>query len=96
MKAELIQTLHPRAGKTNKRISLVKYTFVRDHLFSILAEIEPTHTELMEELYLRVKDNFEGEVQWYGETVKLDLEARNQIARTQTKPPRYILVKNTD
>ena len=91
MKVELIQTLHPQAGKTNKKISLEKYNFIRDHLLSILAKLEPTHTELMEELYQRVKDNFDGGVQWYGETVKLDLEARNLIVRTQTKPERYIL-----
>jgi hypothetical protein len=30
----------------------------------------------MEELYAKVKDSFEGSIQWYGETVKLDLEAR--------------------
>ena len=91
MKVELIQTLHPQAGKTNKKISLEKYNFIRDHLLSILANLEPTHTELMEELYQRVKYNFDGGVQWYGETVKLDLEARNLIVRTQTKPERYIL-----
>lgn len=96
MKVELIQTLHPQAGKTNKKISLEKYNFIRDHLLSILANLEPTHTELMEELYQRVKDNFDGGVQWYGETVKLDLEARNLIARTPGKPERYILKKNSD
>ncbi|WP_276358945.1 hypothetical protein [Daejeonella sp. H1SJ63] len=85
MKAELIQTLHPQSGKTNKKISLEKYNFIRDHLLSILAKLEPTHAKLMEELYQRVKDNFDGGVQWYGETVKLDLEARNLIAGTQTK-----------
>jgi hypothetical protein len=45
----------------------------------------------MEELYSRVKDNFEGGVQWYGETVKLDLEARQIIERTKTKPEKYKL-----
>ncbi|MBK6634890.1 MAG: hypothetical protein IPG38_11780 [Chitinophagaceae bacterium] len=45
----------------------------------------------MEELYRRIKDNFEGGVQWYGETVKLDLEARNLIERTKTKPEKYKL-----
>jgi hypothetical protein len=45
----------------------------------------------MEELYARIKDNFEGGVQWYGETVKLDLEARNRIVRTLSKPEKYKL-----
>ncbi len=84
MKDELIQTLHPKVDKVNKKISLSKYNFIRENILAILNEQELTHTELMEELYDRVKDNFEGGVQWYGETVKLDLEARNLIERHKT------------
>lgn len=91
MKAEVIQILHPIACKTNKKISLDKYTIIKENLLSILFKFELTHTELMEELYSRVKDNFESGVQWYGETVKLDLEARNIIERTTTKPEKYKL-----
>lgn len=91
MKQEQIQTLHPQEGKVNKKIALEKYTFIRDNLLEILTEFELTHTELMEELFLRVKDNFVGGVQWYGETVKLDLEARQIIERTKTKPEKYKL-----
>jgi hypothetical protein len=43
----------------------------------------------MEALYQRVKYEFDGGVQWYGETVKLDLEARGMIERTGVKPERY-------
>ena len=92
MKQEQIQTLHPQEGKVNKKIALEKYAFIREHLLEILAESELTHTELMEALYSRVKDRFEGGVQWYGETVKLDLEARQVIGRTKTKPERYKLL----
>jgi hypothetical protein len=84
-----IQTLHPIEGKTNKNIELDKYEFVRENLLEILSKGELTHTELMETLYQRIKDNFEGGVQWYGETVKLDLEARKLIERTKTKPEKY-------
>ena len=91
MKQEYIQTLHPQEGKTNKRIALDKYIFIREHLLKILMDFEVTHTELMEKLYSRVKDDFEGGVQWYGETVKLDLEARQIIERTKTKPEKYKL-----
>jgi hypothetical protein len=45
----------------------------------------------MEALYNRIKDNFEGGIQWYGEVVKLDLEARNIIERTGSKPEKYRL-----
>jgi hypothetical protein len=91
MKPDLIQTLHPIAGKVNKKISLEKYEFIKVHILAILAQAELTHTELMEELYARAKDDFQGGVQWYGETVKLDLEARKLIERTKTKPEKYKL-----
>jgi hypothetical protein len=88
-----IQTLHPQPGKTNKKISLSKYNFIKEFILSILSNNELTHTELMEELYARVKDTFKGGVQWYGETIKLDLEARQLIERTRSKPEKYKLKK---
>jgi hypothetical protein len=93
MKAAQIQTLHPQPGKINKRIALEKYNVIKESILSILKNTELTHTELMEQLYNNVKDSFEGGVQWYGETVKLDLEARKIIERTGTKPERYRLRK---
>lgn len=90
-KAEMIQTLHPDKTKTNKRISLEKYNYIKKQLLAVLKKTELTHTDLMEALYQRVKDEFEGGVQWYGETVKLDLEARKLIERTGTKPEKYKL-----
>jgi hypothetical protein len=91
MKSETIQTLHPQKGKTNKKISLDKYIFIREHLLIILSEFELTHTDLMEVLFSRVKNNFDGGVQWYGQIVKLDLEARKIIERTNDKPEKYKL-----
>jgi hypothetical protein len=92
MKAETIQTLHPDLSKTNKKISLEKYELIKLQLLSILSEGDLSHTQLMETLYARVKETFEGGVQWYGETVKLDLEARKLIERTGDKPQKYHLV----
>jgi hypothetical protein len=48
MKEETIQTLHPQADKTNKRISLTKCNFIRENILAILNGKELTHTELME------------------------------------------------
>jgi len=94
MKGEQIQTLHPQAGKTNKRISLEKYLIIKENILSILSETQLTHTELMERLYENINDIFEGGVQWYGETVKLDLEARGIVKRTGSKPEKYRLLKD--
>lgn len=92
---EYIQTLHPVKGKINKKIVLYKYELIKENILNILTYLEPTHTELMEELYNKVKDNFEGGVQWYGETVKLDLEARDIIERIKGKPEKYRLKNKT-
>lgn len=90
---EYIQTLHPTEGKTNKKILLEKYYYIRQHLIEILRHNELTHTELMEALFQHIKDDFHGGVQWYGETVKLDLEARHIIERTKTTPQKYRLIR---
>ncbi len=92
---EMIQTLHPDKTRTNKRISLEKYNTIKDTLLKILKKKELTHTDLMEAIYQEVKDFFVGGVQWYGETVKLDLEARRIIERTGTKPEKYRLKQAT-
>lgn len=86
-----IQLLHPIPGKINKSISIEKYEFIKHHLLKILKKKELTHTDLMEALYQNVKDDFEGGVQWYGESVKLDLEARKVIERIGAKPEKYRL-----
>ncbi len=88
-----IQTLHPQAGKTNKKIARDKYDTVKSELIAILKGGACTHTELMEALYRRIHPHFEGGIQWYGETVKLDLEAREIVERTHDKPQKYRLVK---
>lgn len=93
MKEETIQTLHPQADKMNKKILVSKYHFIKENILAVLKGKELTHTELMEALYKRVKNTFEGGVQWYGETVKLDLEARKLIERTKTKPEKYKIKK---
>ena len=91
MKEKKIQTLHPSPGKVNKKISAEKYNFIKSNILAILKRNELTHTELMEQLYANVKDDFQGGVQWYGETVKLDLEARKIIERSKTKPEKYFI-----
>lgn len=91
MKEETIQTLHTDPGKTNKNISLKKYNFIKQLILQILIDKELTHMALMEQLSSAAKKDFEGNVHWYGETVKLDLEARNIIERANKKPQTYRL-----
>ena len=87
---EKILTKHP-LGKSGKNISRQKYEAVREAILSALENRELTHTELFEQLRKRLKSEFSGNISWYGETVKLDLEARKMIERTSSKPQKYRL-----
>jgi hypothetical protein len=60
-------------------------------ILSALRKHDLTHTELFSRLNKRLKGKFAGNISWYGETVKLDLEARKIIERTSAKPPKYRL-----
>lgn len=91
MKEETIQTLHP-LEKSNKKINKQKYDVIKEVIISVLKEKELTHTELFEKLNMRLKGKFEGNINWYGETVKLDLEARELIKRTNDKPQKYKVI----
>jgi hypothetical protein len=88
MTEEKILTRHPR-GKSGKNISRKRYETLKVAILAALRTKELTHTELSKAVAARLKGKFEGNVNWYAETVKLDLEARRVIERTPTKPQRY-------
>lgn len=88
MTEEKILTLHPE-GKSGKNIDKQKYEMARQAILSALQDKELTQTELFDHLNKSLTGKFSGNIGWYGETVKLDLEARNIIERTQSKPQIY-------
>ena len=90
MKEEKILTKHP-LGKSGKNIDRGKYETLKKAILSALKKNELTHDELFERLNKNLKNKFSGNISWYGETVKLDLEARKLIHRTSTKPQKYRL-----
>ena len=63
----------------------------KDAILSALQNQELSHTELFNHLNKKLKNEFSGNISWYGETVKLDLEARKLIVRTDSKPQKYRL-----
>jgi hypothetical protein len=87
---EKILTKHP-LGKSGKNIGREKYEAVKEAILSALRDKELTHTELFDQLNKSLKSKFSGNISWYGETVKLDLEARKIIERTSSKPQKYRL-----
>ena len=88
MKEEKILTKHP-LGKSGKNIDKQKYETLKKAILSALQNKELTHTELFNQLDKSLKSKFSGNISWYGETVKLDLEARKTIERTSSKPQKY-------
>jgi hypothetical protein len=90
MAEEKILTKHP-LGKSGKNIDKEKYETLKRAIMSALRSKELTHTELFKQLNKDLDRNFLGNISWYGETVKLDLEARRLIERTSAKPQKYRL-----
>jgi hypothetical protein len=90
MTEEKILSKHP-LGKSGKNISKQKYETLKKAILSALRNKELTHTELFNQLNKTLKGKFSGNISWYAETVKLDLEARKTIERTSAKPPKYRL-----
>ena len=90
MKEDKILTKHP-LGKSGKNISKQKYETLKKAILTALKGKELTHTELSDRLNKSLKNKFSGSISWYGETVKLDLEARKLIGRTNSKPQKYRL-----
>ena len=85
---EKILTKHPQ-GKTGRNISRETYETLKTAILAALSKKELTHDELFEQLNQRLNGKVAGNISWYGETVKLDLEARKMIERSGTKPERY-------
>jgi len=92
MAEEKILTKHPQ-GKTGRNISKESYDTLKTAILAALKKKELTHDELFDQLNTNLKGKFSGNVSWYGETVKLDLEARKIIARSNTKPQTYRILK---
>ena len=88
MAAGKILTKHP-LGKSGKNIRRENYETIKGAILSALRNSELTHTELTNQLNNSLKGKFSGNVSWYTETVKLDLEARKLIERTSSKPQKY-------
>ena len=90
MTQKKILTKHP-LGKSGRNIDQTTYDSVKSSILTALHVKELTHPELFAKLNKMLKGKLQGNISWYGETVKLDLEARKIIQRTNTKPQKYKL-----
>ena len=83
-------TRHP-LGKRGRNISRQKYDSMKRAILSALRGKQLTHAELFARVKRSLKGRFVGNISWYAETVKLDLEARKLIRRTASRPQKYRL-----
>lgn len=78
-------------GKKAVRMDKGKYDVVRKPLLNQLrSNGESTHEEILGAIltdFDKNKSKFDGSVEWHMEWVKLDLEARNEIKRTDSRSP---------
>ena len=82
-----IQLSHP-AGKKAVRMDKSKYDILSKAIFLCLKNRSLTHAELLEAIIADFKKNkirFDGSIEWYMESVKLDLEANKLIHRIKDK-----------
>lgn len=87
---ETIRTLHPEK-KQGVKISREKYEVIRKTILSILRrQKEMTFMKLSRAVEKELNGDFEGSVNWYVTTVKLDLEARGMIKRVPSSRPQLL------
>jgi hypothetical protein len=88
-----ILTLHPQ-GKQGVNISKQKYDDVRQAIVDALrTHGELTFTEPTEKARHQLADSFQGSVNWYVTTVKLDLEAKGIIERIPGNTPQRLRLR---
>jgi hypothetical protein len=87
---DMIRTLHPEK-KQGVNISREKYEIIRKEILSALhKQKEISFKNLSHAVEKEVNGNFEGSVNWYVTTVKLDLEARGVIKRVPNSRPQLL------
>ncbi len=81
-----ILTLHPDPKKSGVNIDQGKYDVIRKAAFAVL-EREKTMKPMafLQAISDAVGPDFDGSAAWYGESVKLDMEARGELEHDRKK-----------
>ena len=84
--SEKIKTLHPDPAKQGVNIDRAKYDLVRGGIETVLAENDTMKPmKLFDAVADHLKGQMEGSIAWYAVSVKLDMEARGEIAHDRKK-----------
>ena len=94
MEEEKILTLHPEEGKRGVNISRSKYEMVRQTILdAVRSQGSITYKGLVSLAEYKLRNRFEGSISWYVTTVKLDLEARDEIERVDENGEQRLRLK---
>ena len=86
-----IRTLHPDSRKRGINIEAEKYQMIRSAILRNLQEQpQMKFMDLLQNIEEELQDSFDGSINWYVTTIKLDLEARNEIQRVPDRQPQYL------
>ncbi len=82
-----IVTRHPEPGKEGANISKAIYDQLKASILAVLHDLESLpEKELPQRVAENLEDDVPGDLNWYIETVKLDLLARELIEYEPGKP----------
>ena len=89
--SDRILTLHPDRRKRGINIEKDKYQVIKSAILDKLAQQqEMKFMELTQSIERDLKESFDGSISWYVTTIKLDLEARNEIERIPDTQPQIL------
>ncbi len=92
---EKILCKHPE-GKKGVNMDKGKYDQIKTAIFDILKkEKEVNFTQLGKKVESKIGKTFSGSVMWYYVSVKLDLEARGVLARSEVKGRQMVRMKKS-
>jgi hypothetical protein len=93
---DIIHARHPDPDKQGVNISKTKYAEMRTAIETALSKNdELTFIELTSMVRSELDVNFEGSIEWYLVTVKLDMEAEGVLERMPGRSQRLRLVTST-
>ncbi len=93
---DIIHARHPDPDKQGVNISKTKYAQVRAAIESALSEHdELTFIELTSNVRNELGAGFDGSIEWYLVTVKLDMEAEGVLERIPGRTQRLRLITST-
>ena len=86
-----IVTRHPDPDKEGANISKEKYDIIKDAILEVLNDVVSVpDSALADKVNEKLNSEFDGDLEWYVEMVKLDLLARFMVEYTPGKTPKEI------